>query len=181
MRLRLKVRLSSNSAGVRPRRSVSDRVDGRPPRTHFHPRGRSWLASLPVGLTAVEDPGNRDGVLVVMFKEEAIVAAGEAETGQGLLQRLQVACAVFQIAGEAVKNLEGSVAVDGAQIGSCLGRPSNAGPAEERFVRASVQAELAQDLFVRNAFTASQRSAGPVECRGCFRRDLFVFDRRQSK
>ena len=43
------------------------------------------------------------------------------------------------------------------------------------------QAELAQAVFVRNAFSTSQRSAGTIECRRCFRRDLFPFHGRGSQ
>jgi len=37
------------------------------------------------------------------------------------------------------------------------------------------QAELAQDVFVRNAFSASQRSAGAIERGSRLRRNLFLF------
>jgi hypothetical protein len=43
------------------------------------------------------------------------------------------------------------------------------------------QAELAQDLFVGNALATRERSAGAVECRRCFGRDLFLFHRSGSQ
>ena len=39
----------------------------------------------------------------------------------------------------------------------------------------TAQPELAEDLFVRDAFTAGERSAGAVQRRGRLRRDLFLF------
>jgi hypothetical protein len=42
-------------------------------------------------------------------------------------------------------------------------------------------AKLAQDVFMRNAFATRERSAGAVECRRCFGRDLFLFHRSGSQ
>ena len=43
------------------------------------------------------------------------------------------------------------------------------------------QPELVQYLFVWDAFTAGQRSAGAVQRRGRLGRDLFLFHRRQRQ
>jgi hypothetical protein len=86
-----------------------------------------------------------------------------------------VARAAGEIAVEAVENLHRCFAVAGAER-----RRDPLATRSLRSVRGLAvllftQAELAQDIVVRNAFSASQRSAGTVECDRCFRRDLFFF------
>jgi hypothetical protein len=80
-----------------------------------------------------------------------------------------------------VENLQGGFAVDGAEIGAGLGRPDDGDPVQALAVRSFTQAELAQDVFVRNAFSASERSAGAVECGSRLRRDHFLFHGRRSQ
>lgn len=76
---------------------------------------------------------------------------------------LHVAGVVGQVVIHTVKNLHGGFAVDGALIGAGLGRPDDGDPFRRLTGRSFTQAELAQDVFVRNAFSASQRSAGAIE------------------
>jgi hypothetical protein len=42
-------------------------------------------------------------------------------------------------------------------------------------VRSLIQAELAQDFFVWDAFSPSERRSGAVQCRSCFGRDVSFF------
>jgi hypothetical protein len=64
--------------------------------------------------------GNLYGVLVPEIEEHPVVAAAEPEASQWRLELFHVAVAVGQVAVYTVKNLQGSFAVDGAQIGTGL-------------------------------------------------------------
>jgi hypothetical protein len=80
-----------------------------------------------------------------------------------------------------VNTLHGGFAVDGAHIGAGLGRPDDGDPFRRWWFGHLLQAELAQDVFVRDAFSASQRSASAVKRGSRLRRNLFLFHRRGSE
>lgn len=75
------------------------------------------VGGLAVGLAAVADGGDRDGVFVWEIEEDAVVATAEPEAGERRLELFYVAGAVGQVAIHAVENLQGGFAVDGAEIG----------------------------------------------------------------
>lgn len=58
-------------------------------------------------------------------REEPVVAAAEAEVRAWRLQFLHVANAVGQVAVQAVENLHGGLAVDGAEIGAGFRGPDD--------------------------------------------------------
>jgi len=71
---------------------------------------------------------DRDGVLVLLIEEYALVAAAKTEAGVRRLEFLHVAGAVRQVAIHAVENLHRGFAVDGAEIDAALGRPDDGDP-----------------------------------------------------
>jgi len=73
-----------------------------------------------------------------------------------------------------VEDLHGNCALMARRSARASGDQTTA-IARERLPRSRAQPELAQDLFVRDALTAGERSTGPDQGRCCFRRDLFLF------
>src|ERR1035438_1081716 len=130
-----------------------------------------------VGLAAVADGGDPDSVLVLGIEEYTVVATAEAKAGERRLKLFHVAGASGQAAIQAVENLHGSFTVDCAQIGAGFGRPDDGDPLGGRGRRSLVQAELAEDLFVRDSFTARERGTGAGQRVGGGGREFFLFHR----
>lgn len=103
------------------------------------------------------DSSDFDGIVVFQIEEEAIVAASETKACERGLQLFHISGMVGEVAIQAIENSHGLLAVDGAEIAAGLGRPDDRQSHWRRlFSRLLIQAELAPDFFVRDAFTASK-------------------------
>ena len=83
---------------------------------------------LSVGFAAVLDCGDRDRVLIFEIEEHAVVAAAEAESSERILELHHIEGAAGEVTIHSVKNLQGGLAVDGAQISASLRRPDRCDP-----------------------------------------------------
>ena len=122
-----------------------------------------------------DDGGDRNGVLAFEIEEHAVVATAKTEAGERRLEFLHVAGAVGQGSDprsrESAGRFRGRWRADRQEPPATRPRRS----VQALAVRSFTQAELAQDVFVRVAFSASERSAGTVERGSRLRRELFFF------
>jgi hypothetical protein len=79
-----------------------------------------------------------------------------------------------------VENLHGGFAVDGAEIDATLRRSNHGDPFGCWQFGHLPKTELAQDIFVGNAFATRQRGAGAIDSGSRFGRDLFLFHRAEA-
>jgi hypothetical protein len=61
-----------------------------------------------------------DGCFVPEFEEESVIATSKAESGLRRLEPLHVAAARRKVSIGAMKDFEGGLAIDSAQIGTCF-------------------------------------------------------------
>ena len=126
------------------------------------------------------DTGDSKGVLVFQIEKHAVLAAAKTKTREWRFQFFYIPDAVGEVTVHAVKNLQGRFAVDGAKL-NALPATRESPCAQAQAVLSFLQAELAQNFFMWDAFTASERSLGELKCRGCFGGDLFLFHRNISE
>ncbi len=119
-------------------------------------RSRAVRSRSAVGFAAVANGGDLDCVFVLEIEENPVVATAEPETGERRFEFFYIAGAIGQVAIHAMENLHRGFAVDGAEIGARLGRPDHGDPLGRWRIRSFTQAELAQDVFVGNAFATRE-------------------------
>jgi hypothetical protein len=81
-----------------------------------------------IGLPAVTDAGNLDGVLALVIEENPIIATAEPKAGERRPEFLHLTGSIRQVTIHTVQNLKGGLAVDRPQIGAGFGRPGNRSP-----------------------------------------------------
>jgi hypothetical protein len=69
--------------------------------------------------------GNRNAMFIQLFEEDAVVAAAKPKACHGRPELFYIAIPYCQVAVNAMKDVESSFAINGAQIGLRLERPSN--------------------------------------------------------
>jgi hypothetical protein len=67
--------------------------------------------------------GSDSDVVVFAIKEHSIVTAAETQASERELQLFHITDTIGKIATHAVENLQGLIAIDGAQLGTGLRRP----------------------------------------------------------
>lgn len=85
-----------------------------------------------------------DPVVTFGIKEYPVFSATEPEASERRLQLFHVADALGEVTIQTVKNLQGGLAVNGAQV------------SEESPAPSFLRAEFAQDVFVKNRFAAGE-------------------------
>jgi hypothetical protein len=71
-----------------------------------------------------------DGVFVLRVEQDALVATAEAESSEWRFEFFHSAVAAGKVMIDAIKNLDGRVALNGTKIGACLRR--SAKPSTEK-------------------------------------------------
>ena len=84
-----------------------------------------WPTGSAVCFAAVSDAGDGEDVLAGLDKEDAIVAAAEAESGLRRLELFYIAVAGGEVSVYTVENVESGLAVDGAEVRTGIERPDN--------------------------------------------------------
>lgn len=127
-----------------------------------------------ISLAAVAHANYFDQCFLPAFKEKTIVSASRAESRLRRLELLHIAVSGGKIAIRAVQDIQRGLPVDTAQIGSGFVRPQDG---KARGIPRS-QAELAEDILMRNAFASRERCAGTLKSGGCFSTEGFFLNRR---
>ena len=73
--------------------------------------------SSAISILAMADGSDFNGVIVFQIEEDPVIAAAETEAGEWRLQFFYITGTAGEVAVQAIKNLNGWFAVDGAKIG----------------------------------------------------------------
>ena len=78
------------------------------------------LPSIPsaISVLAMADGSDFNGTVVFQIEEDPVIAATEAEAGNWRLQFFYITGPAGEVSVQAIKNLQGGFAVDGAEIGA---------------------------------------------------------------
>lgn len=71
------------------------------------------------------DRSDLNGVIVFQIEEDSIVATSETEADEWGLQFFYITGPAGEVSVQAIKNLQGGFAVDGAKIGAGFRRPAD--------------------------------------------------------
>jgi hypothetical protein len=112
--------------------------------------------------------GDLDGILAGLIEEQALISATQPKTGLRRFEPSYIARPVGQVAINAMENLQGSVALDCAQIGAAFRRPDDCDPLRV----AGIDHWLSPNSCMISScgtFPTGERSTGELQRRGCFR------------
>ena len=91
----------------------------------FYLLRRNRAGTSTISFSPVTHANDRDGLFDWLLEEDAVVAAAEAEATLRRFKLLHVSVPSAEIAVDTVQNIDRRLAIDGAKISACLGRPEN--------------------------------------------------------
>ena len=80
--------------------------------------------SSAISILAMADGSDFNGIVVFQIEKDPVIAAAETEAGEWRLQFFYITSTVGEESVQAVKNLHGGFAIDGAEIGAGFGGPA---------------------------------------------------------